>query len=439
LTGAFTELHAERVRDSAARRTLAFLLTATLVVVVASACTGSNRGRIAVDESAELVDGPLHVRVSGVRPGQQVTVEASSTDEKGRPWKSTATFVADPNGSVDVASATPVSGSYQVASATGLLWSMAPGDSDEYAFVPPATTFTVKVGLVIDGDTVAETNFDRMFVAAGVQNRAVTLESDGVYGSFYEPADITQRRPAILIFGGSEGGLSGDSEAAVLASHGYPALAIAYFGVPGLPSTLANVPLEYSATALRWLARQPGVDPDRMMVSGGSRGSEAALLLGVTYPDLVHAVIATVPSSTVYAGLPDVTKPAWTLQGAPIPFATTRYGYQDPVPPAAFIPVERIRGPIFLVCGEDDQLWQSCKYTHEITDRLAANGFTYPVVARAEPGAGHFVGALLPNRATSSESTSSRYGTLKIGGSQSADALGRLDAWPRLLAFLAGQ
>jgi dienelactone hydrolase len=432
-------MHADRVGNSAPREegtgsdrpTLTFLLTAALLLIVLTACTGSAAGRIAVDETSAMFDDPLHVRVSDVRPGQQVTVIASTTDADGRLWQSTATFVAGPDGSVDVASAVPVSGSYRVASATGLLWSMAPSGTDDHSFVPPATTFTVTLALVVDGTAVAQTHFDRFLVAAGVHSQTVSLASDGVHGVFYEPADTTKRGPAVLVFGGSEGGLSAGDKAAALASHGYPALALAYFGEPGLPSTLTNVPLEYFATALRWLARQPGVDPDRMIVGGVSRGSEAALLLGVTYPDLVHAVIATSPSSTVFSGLPDVTRPAWTLHGVPIPFATSTFSYQNAVPPAAVIPVERIRGPIFLVCGELDELWPSCRFTHEITDRLAANGFGYPVVALVEPGAGHAVGSLLPNRAADS-------GFGRLGGSQSADALGRLDAWPQLLAFLAG-
>jgi pimeloyl-ACP methyl ester carboxylesterase len=87
------------------------------------------------------------------------------------------------------------------------------------------------------------------------------------------------------------------SQAAVLASRGHPALAVAYFGLPGLPATLTRIPLEYFATALRWLARQPGVNSDRIIVVGTSRGSEAAQLLGVHYPDLVHSVVALSPSS----------------------------------------------------------------------------------------------------------------------------------------------
>jgi hypothetical protein len=53
-----------------------------------------------------------------------------------------------------------------------------------------------------------------------------------------------------------------------LASHVYPTLTLAYFGLPGLPAGLENVRRVYVARALRWLARQPGVDPRNGVVNG---------------------------------------------------------------------------------------------------------------------------------------------------------------------------
>jgi hypothetical protein len=52
----------------------------------------------------------------------------------------------------------------------------------------------------------------------------------------------------VLEFGGSEGRLSGSGRliGAALASAGYPTLDIAYFGEPGLPATLTDVPLNIS-------------------------------------------------------------------------------------------------------------------------------------------------------------------------------------------------
>jgi dienelactone hydrolase len=118
--------------------------------------------------------------------------------------------------------------------------------------------------------------------------------------------------------------LGGVVASALLADHGAAALALAYFKEPSLPKKLRNVPLEYFQKALKRLRSAPNVDPKRIFVMGGSRGGEAALLIGATYPRLVHGVIALVPSNVVNSS-PDGRSPAWTLHGEPVPF-TPRTG-----------------------------------------------------------------------------------------------------------------
>jgi dienelactone hydrolase len=231
----------------------------------------------------------------------------------------------------------------------------------------------------------------------------------------------------VLVLGGSEGGLPGTLLPALLASNGYPALGVAYFGEPGLPPTLSRIPLEYFAGALRWLARQPGVDPARIAVLGVSRGSEAAQLLGVYYPGLVHAVIASVPSNVAICSYPRCTGPAWTLHGQPLPYTSE---FDNPSPtdaPAAVIPDQRIQGPVFLDCGEADQTWSSCPYAQAIIGLLDAHHDRWAHVLYAYPGAGHPVGDLVPYEPASPVADPD-YAT-----DQQARAL----LWPRLLGFLA--
>jgi BAAT / Acyl-CoA thioester hydrolase C terminal len=162
-----------------------------------------------------------------------------------------------------------------------------------------------QVRVTEDGSTVAAGAFSRAGAAPGVTASIESIAATGFYGQFWEPPEGTPPRPAVLEFGGSEGGLDGQLLGAALASAGYPTLDIAYFGEPGLPSELKDIPLEYFAGALRWLGRQPGVRANDMYVSGGSRGSEAALLLGAYYPALVHGVIASTPSDAALCSLPD--------------------------------------------------------------------------------------------------------------------------------------
>jgi pimeloyl-ACP methyl ester carboxylesterase len=77
------------------------------------------------------------------------------------------------------------------------------------------------------------------------------------------------------------------------------------------------------------------VDTRRIVVDGGSRGAEIALLLAIHYPDLVHGVIAVSPTNVVLcgtngrAGPRACIGPAFTLNGKPLPY-TRQWGDADP-------------------------------------------------------------------------------------------------------------
>jgi dienelactone hydrolase len=263
----------------------------------------------------------------------------------------------------------------------------------------------------------------RQLLGPGVVVSEKRTPADSFYGDYFSPADVSTRKPAVLIFGGSEGGLSGTTVAAQLASLGYPALAVAYFAEPGLPTGLLNVPLEYFAGAMTWLSQQPGVDPAHLVVYGVSRGSEAALLLGVDFPGLVHGVVALVPSAFVNGSFPVGRGAAWTLSGRPIPFTGEVADAQ------ALIPVAKIQGPVFVDCGRYDSTWPSCAYSDQIRGELSA-GFLYQHTILEFPEAGHGIGSLVPYL-NSFEPVNNQ------GKTPTSDQLAREQAWPKFLMFLS--
>jgi dienelactone hydrolase len=416
-------------------RSAAGLLAAFVVAGTAglAGCTsGSGDVTVLVSPAASGADQPVSITVSGLTPGTAVTLRLHSTDAEHVTWSSSATFRASPAGSVDPARMTARSGSYTGRSAMGLFWSMRPSASGSGSSWPGTRPETFDLSVSGDGSMLASARLTRRWLVAS--GRAETVAGTGFYGDYFVPPPVPagKRHPAVLIIGGSQGGLSSTILAAALASHGYPALAIAYFGAPGLPASLQNIPLEYFAGALRWLRRQPQVDPGRLLTLGISFGSEAALLLGAHYPGLVHGVIGAVPSGVTTSPCPHCDYPAWTLHGRPLPY-TRQFDAPAPAGAAAVIPVERIDGPVFLVCGGADRSWASCGYAKAIMSLLASHHDHYPRQLAAYPAAGHAVGYLVPYLPGA--------GIPSPGdGGATADANPAATAavWPRLLRFLAG-
>ncbi len=212
------------------------------------------------------------------------------------------------------------------------------------------------------------------------------MRDDGVVLGEFVGAYFAAERgsgPAVMLLGGSEGGwpTHGVTLARRLAENGVPALALASFGLPGLPAHLQAIPLEYFADAMTWLANeQGGLEPTQVVVLGISRGSEAAQLLAVHSPHLVHHVVAIVPSNLVMGAWPPPAHgAAWTVDGAPIPYAS-RFGPDPEGNASAVIPVERIAGRMLVVGAGSDAVWPSAAMTEAIAARRVEHGHADDVV-----------------------------------------------------------
>ena len=325
-----------------------------------------------------------------------MTIRASLTDRAHRRWTSSATYRADDEGRIDLDRTAPgkdPSGKLTPDSMRPF-WTMATkGD----ARVWPDLADRNSVTLTVSDHSVelARRTVVRRSTVPGLQQRTLTVARDGMVGVYYQPPHTDRPKPAVLMLGGSEGGLQPTLLAKMLAVHGYPTLRLAYFDAPGLPRYLDKIPVEYAGKALRYLARQPGVDPHRVVVLGASRGGELAELLGVHYPDLVHGVVALTAANVAIVGLHGKSS-AWTWHGRQVPFTQQ---FNNPAPtddPDAVIPVERIAGPVLVACGGLDQFIESCEYAPAIMQRLKSHHHSYPDRMLQYPDAGHFVNGVLP-------------------------------------------
>ena len=234
--------------------------------------------------------------------------------------------------------------------------------------------------------------------------RKRTIAAEGIEG-LYCVGDAGQRRQAIVLLAGSQGGFFSAGYPEFLESLvaiGYTVLDLAYFRQGALPRQLRKIPLEYFKRAFNWLSNQPEVEPDNYIVMGASKGGELALLLGSRFEE-VRGVIALVPSHVVFQaiGLPHVAGSSWTYRGEDVPFvsfapmpwlvagilAPLTRGYKHLYIESlkrihddskAIIPVERIGGPVLLISATEDRMWPSEQMCQAITTRLTENGFQHP-------------------------------------------------------------
>jgi dienelactone hydrolase len=400
---------------------------------------------------AAAADSAFHIRADGLQAGTEVVLRAEMDDSQGRRWSSAATFRVAPAGRVDLVRDAPLRGSYAGVQPLGLVTAMQTAGEALARFIPgrldsiPLTVYLEVAGRAADSASVL-----RRLQGPGVTVR--DLRGSRPLGRIFLPPG-GGRRPAVLVIGGSEGGFGGDDVAALLASHGYAALSIAYFGAGSLPDALERIPLEYFVAAVDSLRATPGVDPGRIAVLGTSKGAEAALLLAAD-DARVRAVVAYAPSAVAWSCIcRDPRSPSWTLGAGAVPFVpggrdpaylpapgtplrpvvNYRYRLRDSASVLrAAIPVERIAGPVLMVAGRDDQLWPSAWSAAAITERLRAHGFRHQVVNLTYAGAGHLIGkAYLPAGATRTGG-----GRLETGGSPHSNAAAQADAWPRVLRFL---
>lgn len=374
-----------------------------------------------------LIDVPRQIRVENVAPGQTVQITAR-TRRNGVLWQAHAAYTAGEDGVVDLTRDAPVSGDYTGLSPMGLIWSQAPVDSPSREhFNHPVTDALVtdvvaRVGAVergADADMQAQATFTQRLALDGVTRHEVREE--GLVGTLYLPAGSKPgSHPAVMILNGSGGGIN-EPRAALYASRGYAAFALAYFKAPGLSDYISNTPLEYFQTGLRWLRKKVQPKHDFVAISGQSRGGELVLLLGATFPKEVSAVVAYVPGAVVHSGQnacdPKIGRegPTWLLGGKPIPHVwennrTATWApfdegpsphrhekailtaLQDPDAVArARIRVEDIEGPVMLLSATDDGSWPSSLYSKMVQDKLVEVKHPYPVEWLDYQNGGHSI------------------------------------------------
>lgn len=397
-----------------------------------------------IDRPSTLVVAPLSIRLTDLDPGSTVNVTAQFQDDVGQQWTSHAIFVADTLGTVDFATAQPLSGTYSKPDPMGLFWSMSPISHGPEDVIPYINTVTqslnpLQISLLakIGDEILAETAVTRHFMTNNVER--IDVREDGLVATLFMPI-TDETRSTALVVGGSGGGFGWSHQmASLLATQGCATMAIAYFdwqGNFGLPTGLMGIPLENFEQAIHYLGKMPNLNLDNLAAVGYSKGGELALLLGAQFPQ-IKRVAAYMPSGIVWQGFifpePKEPRSSWAYDSKALPFAhsATRWEHVHniahriensgdnvrAISDNAEIPVEKIDGPVLLISAGEDQVWPSSEMAKLIMTRLAYYGHLHTSQHLVLDGAGHNIGVpYLPNQVT--------------------NVAGDLKAWNALLEFL---
>lgn len=356
----------------------------------------------------------VQITLVGLPPSTEVEIEAERSMNPGWPpgstvqlYKSSAKFVTDASGGLNLASAAPLSGSYAGVDPMGLFWSMtARADAapiDRY----PEVRLTARIG----GRQVAATKVNLNGWAPQVRTEDVAAFPGALFASL--PG--TETRPALILLHGSDGGTGmGRVMAPMFASRGYAVLSLPYYSPPdqdgrreieALPGAFADIPIDRLEQARAWLTRKAGVDAKRIGLWGYSKGAEFALLAAAHFP-WIRSVVASVPSDVVWEGWgPGVfqgTRSGFSYRGKPLPFVP--YDYSRPSltfrafmddgrakrperAAAARIKVERFKGDVLVAGGGQDTIWASAYMAQNVAERRAEAGL--PTTLLLFPDVGH--------------------------------------------------
>lgn len=435
--------------------------------------------RLGIERTDFAVDECIPVRLENLVPGTEVRFEALLVDDENTGWRSWADFAAERDGVIDINRTAPVRGSWNGAEADGFLWSMAPCAPEAFdqfrlsgaTELPSGVPSSHRIGrptllgdrpmsLVLnvqqEGRTTATTRITRHRFPPQV--RETVLAHERLVGSLFEPASGPPA-PGVLVLSGSEGGVKREM-AALLAAHGFAALALGYFAAPRLPSELVKIPLEYFAEGIDWLADHLG--HDLIGLIGGSRGGEGVLAIATAFPHRVKAVVADCPGD-LYMGSLSVggtVEPAWTLAGENLPVGwgeqipdlgelvarggrvdTRRelFGFYDraDIYERAAIPIENMQCPVLFVSGADDRVWPAHLASLRAVDRLRKCAYGWPVEHVWEADAGHLVG--IPGYPTVMADAGVHPLVplfLESGGSARGNGRVQRRGWDRTIAFL---
>ncbi|XP_020566312.2 acyl-coenzyme A thioesterase 5 [Oryzias latipes] len=387
-----------------------------------------------------LYDKPIQVKVSHLKSRQVVSIKASSTDERGVLFSSSATYRADGNGEIDLVRDASLSGSYVGVEPMGLLTTLKPNIVNKLfvkdkALEPHMVKFSVHDEEEQDR-MLAEATNERYLMADGVSR--VSVEEGNFHGALFTPPGKGPF-PAVLDLCT----MMSEKRAALLADKGFVVLTVPVTHKKA--DNLKMIHLDPFEEAINFLLQQPKVGSKRIGIVSNSKSADVALSLAAFVPGVEAVVwISGCSANTVLplfykkkqilpALMFDTKKLIPTQSGAFI----AKYAMHDPLKEenrATLIPIEQANTHFLFVASEDDLNWDSNIYMMEMMERLKRHG-KKNFESVCYPRAGHF---LEPPYGPYCLSSFHMFGKVALlwGGEPRAHVAAEVHLWKKIQEFL---
>ncbi|KTG04712.1 hypothetical protein cypCar_00040733, partial [Cyprinus carpio] len=230
-----------------------------------------------------LLDEKFQIAVTNLPPNQKVTLHSLHQSDDKDFWEAFGHYVSDEHGSVTGFKDESLGGTYDGTEPMGLLWSMRPIPGSRHGlrirkrdiFRPMEVRISVYSGHLSQGFSqqtpLATSVTERWYVAPGVKR--VNIREKEIRGTLFLPPG-SGPYPGVLDLWGV-GGDFVEYRSALLASHGFASMALEYLTPEDL--SLEDTDASYFEKAYQILNNHPMVKKDHLAVLGLSLGSAITL------------------------------------------------------------------------------------------------------------------------------------------------------------------
>lgn len=405
---------------------------------------------LTVTPEVALADESVKIQAWGLPPQELITLRAWLEDEKGEIFHSRAFYRTDDDGNVDLERTPATGGDFHGLHPMGLFWALKPvtpflrlvkrNIKGSPFYVHVELYCRIEISSSPEDPPIASKIVERWYSSPRVER--VQIREGRIRGALFLPQGEGPFPGVIDMFGGVGGLL--EFRSGLLASHGFASLALAYFAYEDLPNFLGDVDLKYFEEAAQFLCNHPKVSGKGVGVIAICKGAEMGLAMGTYLPQVAATVCINgtnaVNGNTLTYG--DLSIPGIPYQTERIIFTdrgtlNLSRAMADPRKPEhqdSIFPVEKARGPILFVVGENDQNYDSLFFAKEALAR-AHKYNKKDVYLQSYPGAGHL---LEPPGSPFCPVSQSPFFTLPLtwGGELLSHCRAQEHSWKEILDFL---